>query len=135
MALITASWTFAVGAPGLDAVADALSRQLGLPVVRASTADERLEVPMLRESLFDWTFVANSIEVFSFAPVHPFLWENLDEAMQALGGQLAMQAPYWRPDPRYRSLRKAWADLSSRQQLILRLPALGMSRPLDRLAR
>ena len=107
MGLVVGSWTFAAGAPGLPVVVDALRTQTGFTIVLSSTGEvARVDVPLLRESLFDWALAPGSIGVCSFAPAHPYLWENLDAAMSMLGGRVAAEAPYWRPNPRNRGLRR-----------------------------
>ena len=134
--LVVGSWTFVAGAPGLPEVVDALRTQTGFAIVLSCTGDlARVDAPLLRESPFDWTLEPGSIGVFSFAPAHPYLWENLDAAMSTLGGRVVAEAPYWRPNPRNHWLRRRWRELSAAQRWLLRLPKIALSRPLDRLAR
>lgn len=135
MALVVGCWRFDERAPELRQIVESLGARTGL-VVQCSTSDRpRVELPLLGEALFDWVFDAQRIEVFGFAPAHPYLWENLDATLAVLGGRAVAQAPYWRPDARLAALRKPWHELRPLQRLAMRMPAIGMSRPLDRLAR
>jgi hypothetical protein len=114
-------------------VVDALRAQTGLAITVRPAGDACIDVPLLRESLFDWTFEPHAVAVFSFVPAHPYLWENLDAAMLQLGGRNVLQPPHWQPDPRHASLRKPWTELGALQRWTLRLPTVAASRPLDRL--
>lgn len=135
MALVVGCWRFDGRAPELRQVAEALGARTGLAVLCPPSDRPRVELPLLGEALFDWVLEPQRIEVFGYAPAHPYLWENLDATLAALGGRAVAQAPYWRADTRLSALRKPWRELRPLQRLAMRVPAIGMSRPLDRLAR
>jgi hypothetical protein len=87
---------------------------------------------MLGESLFDIEWVGGEVTFYSAVPAHPYLWENLDRVLVALGGRQMSDETYWRPDARFRRLRKPWDELSGLQKWLLRFPTIGVSRLLDR---
>lgn len=134
MALILASWRFADEPPGVAEIARTLSRQTGLESTLIGTG-QRLRIPTLHEELFDWLREPHRVEVSGFAPAHPYLWENLDASICALGGEREGLAYAWQPATDFRGLRRPWRELGARDRWLLRLPSIGMSRPLDRFIR
>jgi hypothetical protein len=93
--------------------------------------DGGLRFPDIREKLFDWEIEEHSITVYGYTPAHPYLWENLDAIMVSLGGKRD-DVPYkWKPDPAYLRLRTRWNALPALDRLILRMPSLIGTRPLD----
>lgn len=94
-----------------------------------------LRFPLLREELFDWALDDARVSVFGFAPPHPYVWENLDAVMTALGGRPTDDATAWRPSPNRAGLRTRWSALSRRDRWLLALPSILVARPLDRFLR
>lgn len=135
MGLTVGEWVFDTAPPPDPAtIAAALARGTGLEIRRQGEGDEVvLLVPALGERLFDWRAEGPRISVHGFIPAHPYLWESLDAAMASLGGRIGAAAHLWRPDPAHASLRRPWAELTSAQRALLRVPTVGAWRPLDRL--
>jgi hypothetical protein len=94
-----------------------------------------LRFPLLRQDLFDWGLDDAGVSVFGFAPPHPYVWENLDAVITALGGQPTDDATAWRPSPGHAGLRTRWSALSRRDRWLLALPSILGARPLDRFLR
>jgi hypothetical protein len=130
---VRGKWAFPEGSapPSAATVATALAKVTGL---RVSIDDARIHVAIIEESLFDIECEVNSLELSSFIPAHPYLWENLDRVLSELGGQIQPDEIYWRPQPQLHHLRRSWHDLTRRQRFLLRLPTLGAWRGLDRFA-
>lgn len=138
MGVIFGEWRFPQGdAPSPNAIADALSARTGLAVDRSRDADGNLEavdLPLFKESLFDWQVEADRIQVHSFIPAHPYLWAQLNNVMADFGGEISDAPHAWRPGSASDVLNRHWSELSKRQRFILRLPTIGSWRPLDFLA-
>ncbi len=135
MAVVVGIWVFDGGCvPALADVAEGLREMTALEVVvEGGVEDPVLSLPSLAETLFDWKVDAARIEVHSFVPAHPYLWESLDALFGALGGRLSSSPNIWQPNPAHASLRRPWPRLSLRQRWILRTRTIGASRPLDAL--
>lgn len=137
MGLVVGKWQFEnrEQVPSAEALANALAEATKLHVTHQLEhgARERIEIPLLRESLFDIERAEGEMTFYSHIPAHPYLWENLDRVLVALGGQRRLDATCWRPDDRFRQVRRPWDELSARQRWLLRLPTFGASRFLDRL--
>ncbi|HKU42823.1 MAG TPA: hypothetical protein VJR89_31910 [Polyangiales bacterium] len=120
MGVVCGKWSFARGSapPATPAIAAALARATGLQVSSrgaSETADERIHVAELAESLFDIEREANSLQLSSFIPAHPYLWENLDRVLTDLGGRVEVSERFWQPHERLQHLRRSWQRLSPRQ--------------------
>ena len=134
MGVTVGQWRFASAAPDIATIADALARATGLAVRQEGTGDDAvLMLPALGERLFDWRIDGAEVAVHGFIPAHPYLWEALDAVMASLGGRIGDDVHLWRPDPAHAGLRRPWAELTSAQRAILRIPTVGAWRPLDRL--
>lgn len=138
MGVIFGEWVFPDGnVPDPDAVANALADRTGLAVECTRDAEGNLEtadIPLIKESLFDWQVQTDRIQVRSFIPAHPYLWAHLDAAIRQLGGQTSDNTVAWRPTSPASSIERPWTELTRRQRFILRLPTIGAWRPLDFLA-
>ena len=137
MGLVVGKWLFENSdrVPPTEALAAALANATGLQVTHQVDGGEphaRIEVPLLGEALFDIERAGDEITFYSHIPAHPCLWENLDRVLSALGGRRVPDATCWRPDGRFRHVRKAWGELSAAQQWLLRFPTVGATRFLDR---
>jgi hypothetical protein len=71
--------------------------------------------------------------VYGFIPTHPYLWENLDAVMTALGGRRDTDVCVWQPDPAHARLRVRWDTLSPRDRFVLARRPVMAWRPFDRL--
>ena len=91
-----------------------------------------IEIPILGESLFDIERAGREVTFYGHVPAHPYLWENLDRVLVTLGGQRLSDETCWRPDDRFRHVRKPWDELSAPQKWLLRFRTIGASRLLDR---
>jgi hypothetical protein len=125
MGLATARWSFASAAPGAGDVARKLGERTGLEV--RVKGDQSLEVPLIRESLFDLAWQGNTLLVHGFIPAHPYLWLQLHETLGEMGGRLVAETG-WQPSPRYARLNRPWRELRRRERLFLRLPPIGVWR-------
>lgn len=136
MGAIRGEWLFPdSAAPSMEEVAQALQKRTGLEVLCCNDADGVLfELPLLRESLFDWEHHADRIVLHSFIPAHPYLWPQLDKVMRSFGARTTKDPIAWKPDQPNPNLDKAWSELSTRQRMVLRLRPIGAWRPLDWLA-
>ena len=139
MGLVIGKWQFENRGrvPSTEALASALADATKLQVahqLEGGTRHERIDVPILGASLFDIERAEGELTFHSYIPAHPYLWENLDRVLVALGGQRRSDETCWRPDDRFRHLRMPWDELSAKQKWLLRLPAIGASRLLDRFA-
>lgn len=137
MGLVVGKWQFENRdrVPSTEALATALAEATKLHVTHQLEHDarhERIEIPLLGESLFDIERAEGEMTFYSHIHAHPYLWENLDRVLVALGGQRRPDATCWRPDERFRQVRRPWDELSARQRWLLRLPTVGASRFLDR---
>jgi hypothetical protein len=95
----------------------------------------RMTVEEWEESMgFDWGADDHAVEVLSFIPAHPYLWENLDAVMTAAGGRNSPAHGFaWRPNPAHARLRTRWENLSRRDRFLLAMPTSLVGRPFDRL--
>lgn len=137
MGVVHGEWVFPHEAPAPDAVVEGLRLRTGLAITCTSDADGQLEhadIPVIRESLFDWEHGDGRVAVHSFGPAHPYLWAQLDAVMTDLGGQIGPSGNAWRPDSGNAALAQPWSALSKRQRFVLGLPTIGSWRPLDFLA-
>ena len=138
MGVIHGEWVFPNGeVPSPDAVADALADRTGLVIERMRDDDgslARVDLPMIKESLFGWDRRSDRLSLHSFIPAHPYLWSQLNSVMTALGGRISDAPHAWRPESRGDGFNRRWSELSKRQQFILRLPTIGAWRPLDFMA-
>lgn len=136
MALVVGDWVFSTGeTPDLQSICGDLVARTQLSVsAEGEGASAVLSVPKLGERLFDWRIGDGRLTVHAFGPPHPYLWENLDAVLVALGGQVGGNPVAWRPDPADAALRRPWPSLTRRQRTLLRIPTIGAWRPLDRLA-
>ena len=137
MGLVIGKWQFADrdAVPSTEALATALAEATKLHVTHQlddGAGHERIEIPLLGESLFDIERAEGEMTFYSHIPAHPYLWENLDRVLVALGAQRRPDATRWRPDARFRQVRRASDELSAPQRWLLRLPTVGASRLLDR---
>lgn len=139
MGIIVGSW-FHVGTvrpphgddqSRLNTIARHLRAATGLQI--EETPAGALRFPMLHEELFDWVFGEDAVTVHSFLPAHPYLWENLDAVMTAMGGVRDTETPLWRPNPAHEWLRTRWQALSRRDRRVLSIPSVLAARPFDRL--
>ena len=137
MALVVGEWVFATGeAPDLRSVCDGLIARTELVIrTEGEGSSAVLSIPKLGERLFDWRARDDCLTVHAFGPPHPYLWENLDAVLAALGGQVGDNLVAWRPAPADAGLRRPWPSLSRRQRTFLRIPTIGVSRPFDELVR
>lgn len=123
--------------PSPDSVIEALSARTGLAIKGTHDDDGilvRADVPVINEILFAWDFQPDRIRVFSLLPGHPYVWTQLNAVMEDAGGQLSDNVSPWRPDAEKLDLGRPWAELTGRQRFILRIPTIGLWRPLDFLA-
>lgn len=138
MGVIHGEWAFATdSAPLPDDIVKALGSRSGL-AINCTYGDDgslgRVEIPQIRESLFEWNRQSDCISVRSFIPAHPYLWTQLNAVMTEAGGAIT-DTPYaWHPEPGNDMLDRHWSALSKRQRFILGLPTFGAWRPLDFLA-
>lgn len=137
MGLVVGKWQFENrdGVPSTEALAAALAAATKLQVthnLEGGARHERIDIPLLGESLFDIERAEGDMTLYGYVPAHPYLWENLDRVLVALGGQRRSDATCWRPDDRFRHVRRSWDELSGSQRWLLRLPTIGPSRLLDR---
>jgi len=137
MGLVVGRWQFEnrEQVPSTEALATALAAATRLHVTFQLEHDarhDRIEIPLLGESLFDIESAEGEMTFYSHIPAHPYLWENLDRVLVALGGQRRSDATCWRPDDRFRQVRRPWDELSAPQRWLLRFPTVGASRLLDR---
>lgn len=137
MGLVVGKWQFESRAqvPSTEAIATALAEATKLQVTHQledGAHHERIEIPILGESLFDIERAEGEMTFYSHVPAHPYLWENLDRVLVALGGERRSDATCWRPDDRFRQVRRPWDELSAAQKWLLRFPTIGASRLLDR---
>lgn len=138
MGVIVGEWVFPDrSAPGLDEIADALRARTGLTVDCTHNSDgqlDYLDMPLIKESLFEWQRQEDRIQVHSFVPAHPYLWLQLDAVMHGFGGRISDSTIAWRPETPTPALDRPWSELTRRQRFILRLPSVFAARPLDFLA-
>lgn len=136
MGLVVGKWHFEPGLPmpKVEAIADTLALVMGIDVLCIDSEEETryIDIPVIGESLFDVEYGENDITLYTHMPAHPYLWENLDCAMSELGGKLVAGETYWQPQQRFNHLRRSWSQLSILQKLLLKMPAFGASRMLDR---
>lgn len=137
MGLVLGKWRFADASqlPATQAIANGLTHATGLRVSCSDSgteSDERIDIPFLRESLFDIERIDSAITLCGYIPAHPYLWENLDRVLSELGGKIELAETHWRPNSKYHHLRRPWQALTPRQRFLLRLPTLGASRLFDR---
>lgn len=136
--IVVGSWHFDAAGRGLPAdelpaiaaLGSRLQAATGLRV-ELRDAGRTLRIPTLREELFDFDLEGSAITVHAFAPVHPYLWENLDGVMTAAGGRADTADHVWKPDPRHVGLRARWETLSPRDRFLLAMPSLLGARPFD----
>ena len=138
MGAIRAEWVFPEAqAPELDAVVEALSKEMGLQV-KATHDDNgaliRTDIPVINEVLFAWERQENRIRLFSPLPGHPYVWARLNAVMEDSGGRIIDGLSPWRPELNKRALDRPWSELTKRQRFLLRLPAIAAWRPFDFLA-
>ena len=134
MGLVVGDWVFPTGeAPDLPTIAAGLRVGTGLVVAAEGTgASTTLSIPKVGERLFDWGIEHGRVAVHGFGPAHPYIWENLDAVLGAMGGHVSDIPPTWRPNPALAELRRPWLSLTRRQRTLLKLPTMGALRPLDR---
>lgn len=131
MGLIAVTWRFAERSPPtIDEVEQVLREATGLRIERGD--DRELSVPLLGELVLGWEYDGNALTLLGGIPRHPYLWENLDRVMIALGGLREESLRGGIPEPGDAALRTSWDALSPRDRWLLRLPPLLASRPLDR---
>lgn len=132
MGLTVGAWQFpGLEPPKLQAMAAALQGCTGL-AVECGPEEGEMRLPSLREILFGWEVRGHLLRVCGFTPAHPYLWENLDGAMQEAGGLLGADPIIWRPDPRDAVLRRPWRALPRADRWLLRRASIAGGRPLDR---
>lgn len=138
MGIVVGSWHFdgverVLPGDELLAIAALGSRLQAATGLRVELRDagRTLRIPTLREELFDFNLKASTVTVHGFAPVHPYLWENLDGVMTAAGGRVDTAGHVWKPDPGHIGLRARWETLSSRDRFVLAMPSLLGARPFD----
>jgi hypothetical protein len=135
MALVVGEWHFPAGTVPLNLLqlAAALRQATGLGVrVEGTGGSAVLQIPKLREQLFDWDAEPGRLQIHGFAPAHPFLWEHLDAVLAAFGGTVGGGLTIWHPDLRHRGLRRPWSALSGQDRMLLRIPTILLARPFDR---
>jgi hypothetical protein len=136
LGLVIGKWCFEPGfpMPKVKAMAYTLSMLMGIDVLCIDPGDKTqyIDIPMIGQSLCDVEYSESDITIYTHIPAHPYLWENLDCAMSELGGRLVAGETYWQPQQRFHHLRRPWSQLSILQQLLLKIPAIGASRVLDR---
>jgi hypothetical protein len=90
MGLVVGRWQFENrdGVPSTEALATALAAATKLQVTHQleDTQHERIDIPLLGESLFDIERAEGEMTLYSYVPAHPYLWENLDRVLVELGG-------------------------------------------------
>jgi hypothetical protein len=136
--IVVGSWHFdaaETGLPGneltaIAALGSRLQEATGLRV-ELRDAGRTLRIPTLREELFDFQYLGSAVTVHGFAPVHPYLWENLDGVMTAAGARVDTADHVWKPDPGRVGLRARWEALSPRDRFLLAMPSLLGARPFD----
>lgn len=135
MGLVRGEWLFhAAPAPGIGEIAAALEERIGLAVSWGDRAEEDfLEVPLLRQRLFEWEVHADRIIVHGFIPAHPYLWTQFDNVMTGLGATRSNDPIAWQPDASSSFLSGSWSSLTTVQRLVLRVPAVVGWRPFDKL--
>ena len=138
MGIVVGSWHFDAAQPGLpgdelSAIAALGSRLQAATGLRVELRDagRTLRIPTLREELFDFDLKGGTVTLHGFAPVHPYLWENLDGVMTAAGGRRDTADHVWKSDPDRVGLRVRWDTLSSRDRFVLAMPSLLGARPFD----
>lgn len=131
MGLIAVTWRFTEREPPtIDEVERSLREATGLQIERG---DEReLMIPLLGELVLGWEYDAGKLRLLGGIPRHPYLWENLDRVMAALGGVREASLTGGIADPADLALRTRWDALSPRDRWLLRLPPLLAARPFDR---
>ena len=133
MGLVVGDWVFPTGeAPDLRTIATGLRASTGLVVAESTGAPTTLSIPKVRERLFDWRIEHGRVAVHGFGPAHPYIWENLDAVLRAMGGDVSDTLTAWRPNPDLAELRRPWLSLTRRQRTLLKIPTMGALRPLDR---
>lgn len=137
MGLVVGKWRFESSdrIPSTEALATALANATRLQVTHQVDDGEqhtRIDIPILGEALFDIERAGAEVTFYSHIPAHPYLWENLDRVLVALGGQRLSDETCWHPDERFRHVRKPWDELGAAQKWLLRFPTIGASRLLDR---
>lgn len=125
MGVVQAAWAGA--APDPARAATALAEATGLAV---SAEPDGLYLPRLGERVFEWEANATGLRCAGFAPAHPYLWENLDAVIAALGGARVAGPTLW--SSTHPGLRRPWSALPRQTQWLLRLPSIAGARPLDR---
>ena len=134
MGLVVGDWVFPTGeAPDLPTIVAGLQASTGLVVVAEGTgASTMVSIPKVGERLFDWRIEHDRVAVHGFGPAHPYVWENLDAVLRAMGGHVSDTLTAWRPNPSLAELRRPWLSLTRRQRTLLKIPTMGALRPLDR---
>jgi hypothetical protein len=131
MGLIAVTWRFADRAPpAIDEAERSLREATGLEIKRSE--DHELAIPLLGELVLGWEYGPDTLTLLGGIPRHPYLWENLDRVMAALGGIRDERPTGGIANPADATLRTRWDALSPRDRWLLRLPPLLASRPLDR---
>jgi hypothetical protein len=120
--------------PEVKVIADTLATAMDIEVlcIDSEEGSPFIDIPVIGESLCDVEYSESDITIYTHMPAHPYLWENLDRTMSELGGNLVAGETYWRPRQRFHHLRMPWPQLTILQKFILKMPALGASRVLDR---
>jgi hypothetical protein len=135
--LVIGKWRFADAnqVPSAEIIASQLASATGLQAIHSTdrtTRNSRIDIPVLTESVFDIEQAGTDVVVFGYIPAHPYLWENLDHVLEKLGGTRTSEETHWRPDDRFRHLRRPWEKLSAQQRFLLRVPTIGAARVFDR---
>ena len=139
MGVVGAKWSFAGNSapPAIATLAGELAKVTGLNVTWRDASEQftaRIDVATIDQSLLLIDREADSLMLHGFVPAHPYLWENVDRVLTQLGGVREVGEIFWQPEERFHHLRRAWAELSRRQQFLLSLPTVGAWRWLDRWA-
>ena len=114
MGLIRGEWIFTTSTPpGLKEIAEALVARTGLEVRCDSDADPCwLDIPLLKQRLFDLDHFPDRVVVHSFIPAHPYLWAQLGKVMIGFGATASSDPCAREPDSQSAGLDQPWAKLT-----------------------